>query len=113
VTLRVLVVDDQELVRSGFSLVLAGQDGSRSWARRPTGSPPSSKRGGSSRTCPDGCADASQDGIAATRQLVRDAQPGEFRTKVLILTTFDLDDYVYDALRAGASGFLLKGCADE
>ena len=46
-------------------------------------------------------------GIAATREVVRE------RTKVLILTTFDLDDYVYDSLAAGASGFLLKDAGPE
>jgi DNA-binding NarL/FixJ family response regulator len=46
------------------------------------------------------------DGIEATRQIL--AQSHEPKTRVLILTTFDLDEYVYDALRAGASGFLLK-----
>jgi DNA-binding NarL/FixJ family response regulator len=49
------------------------------------------------------------DGIEATRQIVR-AQPA---TRVLILTTFGLDDYVYDALRAGASGFMLKDAPPE
>ena len=49
------------------------------------------------------------DGIEATRRIVR-AQPG---TRVLILTTFGLDGYVYDALRAGASGFMLKDAAPE
>ena len=44
------------------------------------------------------------DGIAATRQLVEAGVP----TRVLVLTTFDLDEYVFEALRAGASGFLLK-----
>jgi DNA-binding NarL/FixJ family response regulator len=46
------------------------------------------------------------DGISATRELL--AEPAEPPTRVLVLTTFDLDEYVYDALRAGASGFLLK-----
>jgi DNA-binding NarL/FixJ family response regulator len=46
------------------------------------------------------------DGLEATRQIL--AEPGPHQTKVLMLTTFDLDDYVYEALRAGASGFLLK-----
>jgi DNA-binding NarL/FixJ family response regulator len=50
------------------------------------------------------------DGIEATRQLASDDRP---RPRVLILTTFDLDEYVYDALRAGASGFLLKDVTAE
>jgi DNA-binding NarL/FixJ family response regulator len=48
------------------------------------------------------------DGIEATRRIL--ARDTEARTSVLILTTFDLDEYVYDAIRAGASGFLLKTC---
>jgi DNA-binding NarL/FixJ family response regulator len=49
------------------------------------------------------------DGLAATRELVGGAAPGDgSRPRVLMLTTFDLDEYVYEALRAGASGFLLK-----
>ena len=50
------------------------------------------------------------DGIEATRRLGRGTQP---RPRVLILTTFDLDEYVYDAIRAGASGFLLKDVTAE
>jgi DNA-binding NarL/FixJ family response regulator len=51
------------------------------------------------------------DGIEATREIIAD--PGTADTRILILTTFDLDDYVYAALRAGASGFLLKDTAPE
>ena len=51
------------------------------------------------------------DGIEATRQILDDPEAGE--TRVLILTTFSLDDYVYGALRAGASGFLLKDAPPE
>jgi DNA-binding NarL/FixJ family response regulator len=47
------------------------------------------------------------DGLQATREILG-AEPGQGRPRVLMLTTFDLDDYVYEALRAGASGFLLK-----
>jgi DNA-binding NarL/FixJ family response regulator len=50
------------------------------------------------------------DGIEATRRL---AESGEYRPRVIILTTFDLDEYVYEALRAGASGFLLKDVTAE
>ena len=49
------------------------------------------------------------DGISATRQLISEGRP----TRVLILTTYDLDEYVFDALRAGASGFLLKDATAE
>jgi DNA-binding NarL/FixJ family response regulator len=101
---RVVVADDQELVRSGFSLILqrAGievvgeaADGIEALAV--------------SRSCrPDvvlmDIRMPRLDGIEATRQLVA-AQP---EVRVLALTTFDLDEYVYAAVRAGASGFLLK-----
>ena len=58
------------------------------------------------RRAADGRADAGLDGIEATRQIISDAELSGVR--VIILTTFDLDDYVFGALRAGASGFLLK-----
>jgi DNA-binding NarL/FixJ family response regulator/mannose-6-phosphate isomerase-like protein (cupin superfamily) len=58
-----------------------------------------------SRRRVDGCAHAELDGIEATRRLLAN---GATETKVVMLTTFDMDEYVYDALRAGASGFLLK-----
>jgi DNA-binding NarL/FixJ family response regulator len=48
------------------------------------------------------------DGLQATRQILAAAAPGPHRPRVLMLTTFDLDEYVYEALRVGASGFLLK-----
>jgi len=52
------------------------------------------------------------DGLQATRQILR-AADGPARPRVLMLTTFDLDDYVYDAIRAGASGFLLKSAPPQ
>ena len=58
----------------------------------------------------DGRPDAGLDGIEATRQLAGAGEPGP---RVLILTTFDLDEYVFDTLRAGASGFLLKDVTAE
>ena len=58
---------------------------------------------------PDGRPDARVDGITATRQITA----GPDAPRVLVLTTFDLDDVVYDALRAGASGFLLKDAPEE
>jgi DNA-binding NarL/FixJ family response regulator len=103
--IRVLVVDDQHLVRTGFRLILDGEpdlqvvgdaaDGHAAVARcrelRPDVVLMDVRMPG-------------LDGIAATRQVVALPEP----PRVLILTTFDMDEYVYAALDAGASGFLLK-----
>jgi DNA-binding NarL/FixJ family response regulator len=111
VTLRVLVADDQELVRDGFRMILqasgievAGEarDGREAIAL-------------ARRTRPDvvlmDIRMPVMDGIEATREL---AGPGAAEpVVVLILTTFDLDEYVVEALRAGASGFLLKDAGRE
>jgi DNA-binding NarL/FixJ family response regulator len=110
--LRVAIVDDQELVRTGFAMIL--------------GSEPDIEvigQAGNGRDAIELCRRnrpdvvlmdirmPEMDGIEATRQIVGEAGCG---TRVLMLTTFDLDDYVYEALRAGASGFLLKDAsADE
>ncbi|MCC2313996.1 response regulator [Cellulomonas xiejunii] len=103
----VLVVDDQAMVREGFSALLAAQEGIEVVG-----------------VAADGVAAVTQaaalrpdvvlmdirmprmDGIEATRRIVEQSPPGSVH--VLVLTTFDLDDYVVEALRAGASGFLLK-----
>jgi len=102
--IRVLLVDDQPLVRTGFRMILdaepdievAGEAGDGADAVRQA-----------RLLCPDVVVmDVQmpvQDGISATSQIVRDGQ-----ARVLVLTTFHLDEYVIDALRAGASGFLLK-----
>jgi DNA-binding NarL/FixJ family response regulator len=108
--LRVLVADDQELVRAGFRLILEAAgftvvgeaaDGAEALAL-------------AARERPDvvlmDIRMPVMDGLAATRQLTAPG-PDELARpapKVVILTTFDLDDYVYEALRCGASGFLLK-----
>ena len=102
--LRVLVADDQELVRAGFRLILEAAgftvvgeagDGAEALALA------AAKR-------PDvvlmDIRMPVMDGLAATRELTASGP----KPKVVILTTFDLDDYVYEALRSGASGFLLK-----
>jgi DNA-binding NarL/FixJ family response regulator len=106
VTIRLLLADDQELVRTGFRLILnaepdldvAGEAGDGSQAVNEA-----------ARLRPDvvlmDVRMPGVDGIEATRRLGR-LTPNPPR--VLMLTTFDLDQYVYDALRAGASGFLLK-----
>ena len=105
--LRVLVADDQELVRAGFRLILEAS-GFEVVAEAPDGAA-AVELAAAHR--PDVVLMDIRmpvlDGIAATRQLTGSgAEAG--RPKVVILTTFDLDDYVYEALRAGASGFLLK-----
>jgi DNA-binding NarL/FixJ family response regulator len=104
---RVLIADDQQLVRAGFRVILElhpdievvgeAADGGEAVAL-------------AARTQPDvvlmDIRMPGLDGIEATRRIL--ARPAEESPRILILTTFDLDEYIYDALRAGASGFLLK-----
>ncbi|WP_026555874.1 response regulator [Arthrobacter sp. 35W] len=116
-TIRVLVVDDQAMVRAGFAALLGAQHDIEVVAQAEDGA--------------QGVAMAAlhrpdvvlmdvrmpvMDGLAATEQILAAQHPGDGSrpTHVLMLTTFDVDDYVYDALRLGASGFLLKDAlADE
>ncbi len=108
-TIRILLADDQELVRTGFRLILDAEPDLRVVGEASNG------HEAVARAC-DLAPDVvlmdirmpEQDGIEATRRIV--AQGGTL-PRVLILTTFDLDEYVFDALRAGASGFLLKDSA--
>jgi DNA-binding NarL/FixJ family response regulator len=110
--IRVLVVDDQELVRSGFCVILDAADGISVAGEAADGQAAVS----AVAACrPDvvlmDIRMPGMDGLEATRLITRGAPgpPGwPARPKVVMLTTFDLDDYVYEALRAGASGFLLK-----
>ena len=103
--IRVLVVDDQPLVRSGFRMVLEGR--------------PDLELAGEAADGEQAVALAREldpdvvlmdvrmpnvDGVEATRRLVESGS----RARILVLTTFDLDEYVYAAIKAGASGFLLK-----
>ena len=103
--IRVLLVDDQALVRSGFRMILEAQPDIDVVAESGDGKEAVEH---AARYEPDvvlmDIRMPHLDGIAATRMIVR-ARPA---TRVLVLTTFDLDAYVYDALLAGASGFLLK-----
>ena len=104
---RVLVVDDQELVRTGFCVILEGDDEITVVAEAANGT--EAVRAAAEHQPDVILMDVRMpetDGLQATRQITggsRAAGP-----KVVMLTTFDLDDYVYEALRAGASGFLLK-----
>ena len=104
-SLRVVVADDHELVRTGFGTILDAQDDIDVVAEAADGREAVEAV---RREAPDvvlmDVRMPRLDGIAATREVVATA-PG---TKVLVLTTFDLNEYVYDALEAGASGFLLK-----
>jgi DNA-binding NarL/FixJ family response regulator len=110
-TISIVVADDHEMVRSGFAGMLATQ---------PDFSVVGTAADGAEavRVCRELSPDVvlmdvrmpGMDGIEATRQLTRLADRAP---RVLILTTFDLDEYVYDAIRAGASGFLLKDVTAE
>ena len=105
--IRVLLADDQRLVRAGFRSILGGEPDIEVVAEAGDGSEAVLL---TLRERPDvvlmDVRMPALDGIEATRQIVADARLAA--VKVVILTTFDLDEYVYGALRAGASGFLVK-----
>ena len=109
--IKIIVADDHEVVRAGFAALLDTQPDFTVLGTASDGSE-------AVRVCRELQPDVvlmdvrmpSLDGIEATRQL---AGTGESGPRVLILTTFDLDEYVFDALRAGASGFLLKDVTAE
>jgi len=110
-TIRVLLADDQTLVRSGFRMILRAEpdiavvgeaaDGAEAIAR--------ARELGPDVVLMD-VRMPNVDGIEATRQIM---DGSEHAPRVLVLTTFDLDEYVFEALRAGASGFLLKDAPEE
>lgn len=105
--IRVAIADDQELVRKGFRLILSSFPGIQVVGEAVDGADAVAL---ARRMRPDvllmDIRMPRKDGIQATRELAAD--PDTADVSVLILTTFDLDEYVYDALAAGASGFLLK-----
>lgn len=106
-TIRVLIADDQELVRTGLRMILDAQDGISVVGEASDGVEAVAL---AKELGPDVCLFdirmPRMDGIEATRVL---AGPGvENPMAIVIITTFDLDEYVYSALRAGARGFLLK-----
>ena len=111
-TVRVLIADDQHLVRAGFRLILERQPGIEVAGEAASGTDALTL---TRQLAPDvvlmDIRMPGLDGIQATR-LIR-AEPVTADTHVIILTTFDLDEYVYDALRAGANGFLLKDLPPE
>ena len=104
-SIRVLVADDQSMIRAGFRMLLGGQEDIDVVAEAGDGLEAVDKAARFQPTVilmdirmPE------LDGIEATRRILA----ADGRARILILTTFDLDDYVYAALRAGASGFVLK-----
>ncbi|MEO3874671.1 response regulator transcription factor [Nonomuraea sp. B12E4] len=106
-TIRVLIADDQQLVRTGFQMILDAQPDIEVVAAVSDGAEAVSE---ARRLRPDVCLldirMPKLDGLEVTRVL---AGPGvENPLRVVIVTTFDLDEYVYGALRSGATGFLLK-----
>jgi DNA-binding NarL/FixJ family response regulator len=109
-TIRVLIADDQALVRAGFRMILETDADIRVVAEAADGTQAIEA---SRRTRPEvvlmDIRMPVMDGLEATRQLLATSAPA----RVLMLTTFDLDEYVFDALIAGASGFLLKDVEPE
>jgi DNA-binding NarL/FixJ family response regulator len=105
VTIRVLIADDQALVRSGFRLIIEARDDLEVVGEAEDGAEAVRL---AAELEPDvillDIRMPNLDGIEATRAIVASGS----RARVLVLTTFDLDEYVYGAIRAGASGFLLK-----
>jgi DNA-binding NarL/FixJ family response regulator len=104
-TVRVLLVDDQSMVRAGFRLLLADEPDIEVVAEASNGLEAVAQ---ASRFHPDvvmmDIRMPELDGLEATRRILA----SDSTARILILTTFNLDDYVYEALRVGASGFVLK-----
>ena len=108
---RILLVDDQELVRAGFRIILQSEPGFEVVGEAADGAAAIRLAG---ELQPDViCMDVQMpgtDGLQATRAIVAD---GAIAARILMLTTFDRDDYLFEALAAGASGFLLKTASPE
>ena len=112
-SIRILIADDQALVRAGFKMILEAEEDLEVVAEASDGHEALQRV---AEVKPDvvlmDIRMPELDGIEATRRLMANADP-EQPTRVLMLTTFDLNEYVYEALRAGASGFLLKDVPAE
>lgn len=105
--IRILIADDQNMVRAGFAALLAAQEDMEVVGDAGNGVEAVEQ---AARLRPDvilmDVRMPEMDGLEATRRLLETG--GENRPRIIMLTTFDIDDYIYEALRYGASGFLLK-----
>jgi DNA-binding NarL/FixJ family response regulator len=114
VTIRVLLVDDQQLVRTGFRMILADEEGIEVVGEAADGKAAVEAAG---RLRPNvvimDIRMPVMDGVEATRRLVQSGDGAGDGPHILILTTFDADEHVVEAIRAGASGFLLKDTTPE
>jgi DNA-binding NarL/FixJ family response regulator len=111
VSVRVLVADDERLVRAGFRMFLKAEPGIEVAGEAADGI---EAVDAAARLRPDvvlmDIRMPRLDGLEAARRILSGPEP---RARVVVLTTFDLDEYVYKALRAGASGFLLKDAPED
>jgi len=111
VSIRVLLADDQSLIRAGFRMILESQPDIEVIGEAANGEQAAEA---TRRLRPDVVMMDIQmpdgDGLAATRRIAEDPDP---HSRVIILTTFERDEYVFEALHAGASGFLLKNAPPE
>ena len=112
-SVRIMIADDQALVRAGFKMILDAEDDIEVIGEAVDGLQAVEQ---AKRLKPDvvlmDIRMPELDGIEATRRVVA-AREDDSPTRVIMLTTFDLNEYVYEALRAGASGFLLKDAGRE
>lgn len=111
-TIRVLLADDQEMVRAGFRMILGTEEDIEVVGEAPDGEQAVWEV---ERLQPDVVLMDIQmpvvDGLEATRRIV--ASSATHSARVLVLTTFERDEYIFEALQAGASGFLLKNASPE
>jgi len=111
VTIRVVLVDDQTLIRAGFKMILESEDDIEVIGEASNGEQAISiARSARPDVVLMDVQMPTMDGLEATGRIARDAS---IPSRIVILTTFERDDYVFEALRAGASGFLLKNAPPE